>query len=116
MSKFLTLICVLAVAVALCVPAYAEVQNVKVSGDLTVRSLYRSNYDLDDNDANSTGVTPSNNSDNYFMQSVGINIDADLTDNVSTTVRLVNQRDWDNNSSGSATFDVDLDLAYVTLK
>jgi len=116
MSKFLTLICVLAVAVALCVPAYAEVQNVKVSGDLTVRSIYRANYDLDENDNNSSGVTPSNNSENYFMQSVGINIDADLTDNVSTTVRLVNQRDWDNNSSGSATFDVDLDLAYVTLK
>ena len=116
MSRRLTLICILAVVLALCVPAYAEVQNVKVSGDIAVRSLYRSNYDLDDNDINTTGSTPSNNTENFFMQSVGVNIDADLTDNVSTSVRLVNQRDWDNNSSGGNTFDVDIDLAYVTLK
>lgn len=116
MSRWLTLICILAIAAFVCVPAFAEVQNVKVGGDITVRSLYRNNYDLDKDDGLSTGATPNNNADNYFTQSVGLNIDADLTDNVSTAVRLVNQRDWDNNSSGAATFDVDLDLAYVTLK
>ena len=122
MSKRLTLICVLAVALALCAPAYAEVQNVKVSGDMTIRGIYRNNYDLDADDTNSNIAanqpTPGGNPQKYFTQAVGINVDADLTDNVSTAVRLVNQRDWDNNSSGgnTATFDVDIDLAYVTLK
>jgi hypothetical protein len=120
MSKRLTLICVLAVALALCVPAYAEVQNVKVSGDMTIRGIYRDNYDLDKDDTTPNAAaglpTPGNNPEEYFTQAVGINVDADLTDNVSTAVRLVNQRDWDNNSSGAATFDVDVDLAYITLK
>jgi len=114
MGKTLTIICVLALGVALAVPAYAEVQNIKVSGDIAVRSILRSNYDLNDDDTSTNG----NDSEEYFMQSVGLNVDADLTDNVAATVRLVNQRDWDNNSStgNTATFDVDMDLAYVTLK
>ena len=109
MGKTLTLICVLVIVVALAMPAYAEVQNVKVSGDMAVRSLYRNQLDLDKDNA-------TENPETYFMQSVGLNVDADLTDNVAASVRLVNQRDWDNNSSGAATFDVDMDLAYVTLK
>jgi len=113
MSKWLTIICILALAAFICAPAFAEVQNVKVSGDIAVRSILRDNYTLDKDTAKSEAS---------FMQSVGLNIDADLTDNVSTSVRLVNQRDWDNNSDvgtpGAQTnaFSVDLDLAYVTLK
>lgn len=120
MSRFLTIVCVLAVAALICVPAFAEVQNVKVSGDITVRGLYRADYDLDKNDTNVTGVTPSNNNDAYFMQAVGVNVDADLTDNVSTVVRLVSQRDWNdarqNSTTNTGAFDVTLDTAYVTLK
>jgi len=116
MSKKVIFICVLALVGTLALPAYAAVQNVKISGDVTVRSLVRENYDLDKNDAKSTGATPDNNSDAYFMHSVGINLSADLTDKVGVMTRIVNQRDWDNNSSGSATFDVDVDLAYVALK
>ncbi|PIW80667.1 MAG: hypothetical protein COZ98_01090, partial [Candidatus Omnitrophica bacterium CG_4_8_14_3_um_filter_43_15] len=96
----------------ICAPAFAEVQNVKVSGDITVRSVLRDNYALD----KTATATNSGKSQTYFMQSVGLNIDADLTDNVSTAVRLVNQRDWDNNNGGTTDFPVDLDLAYVTLK
>jgi len=107
MSKWLTIVCILALAAFICAPVFAEVQNVKVSGDIAVRSLVRDNYTLDKDTAKSQ---------TYFMQSVGLNVDADLTDNVSTAVRLVNQRDWDNNSSGVSTFDADIDLAYVTLK
>ena len=32
-------------------PGFAEVQNVKVGGDITVRSFFRSNLDLNDNTA-----------------------------------------------------------------
>jgi len=116
MSKKVIFICVLALVGTLALPAYAAVQNVKISGDMTVRSLVRENYDLDSNDSNTTGSTPGNNSDAYFMHSVGVNLSADLTDKVGVMTRIVNQRDWDNNSSGSATFDVDVALAYVALK
>jgi hypothetical protein len=70
----------------------------------------------------------------YFMSTTEVQVDADMTDNVSATVRLVNQRDW--NVAGkviaAATplaaygrggyaavddeFDVLVDLAYVALK
>ena len=43
-----------------------------------------------------------------------VRIDADLTDNVMTTVRLINERAWDTESTTNT--DIDLDLAYVTLK
>jgi len=112
MGKTLVLICVMAIAVALTIPAYAEVQNIKVSGDMALRSIIRDDYDLDENNTDVDG----DNAETFFMQSVGLNVDADLTDNVEASVRLVNQRDWDNNSSGANDFDVDLDLAYVTLK
>jgi hypothetical protein len=42
-------------------------------------------------------------------------VDADLTDNVATTVRLLNEREWGTNSS-TANDDIDLDLAYASLK
>ncbi len=107
MSKWLTVICILAVAVVLCAPAFAEVQNVKVSGDMTVRALYRGDY------ADSTAATQQ-----FLMESVGLNVDADLTDNVSTSVRLVNQRDLIGiaTTATSNVYTVDVDTAYVTLK
>jgi len=114
MGKNATLFIVIAMMITfLALPAYAEVQNIKISGDVTVRSVVRDNYDLDKDDGGGAGE---GDMDNYFMHSMGLNVLADLTDNVGATVRMTNQRDWDNNSSGAATFDVDLDLAYVTLK
>ena len=71
------------------------------------------------------------------MSTVETQIDADLTDNVSAVIRLVNQRDWNiyaksiipgttalgiNGRAGSGytedddAFDLILDLAYVELK
>ena len=47
---------VLALAVTFAVPAFAETQNVKVSGSIDAYSIYRSNYDLMDN--NDIGVVP----------------------------------------------------------
>jgi hypothetical protein len=117
MSKRVLIFCAFALALLLALPAYAAVQNIKVSGDMTVRSIVRQNYDLDKNDlGSSSGPTRGNNMDDYFMHSLGVNIMADLTDKVGVITRIINQRDWDNNSSGAATFDVDLDLGYVTLK
>ena len=120
MSKFLVF-CIIAVMVLMAIPAYAEVQNVKVSGDLTARYILRQNYDLD---KNSSTIRGSDKWDNYYMGTVGVEVTADLTDNVSTVVRLANQKDWgssnavDNLASGITTnsFNVLVDLANVTLK
>jgi hypothetical protein len=93
--------------------AYAETQNVKVSGDLAIRGFIRDCYAGNQSFNNTPmeewtsqtgaqvnpggpatreGVSRSNSS--WFMSTTELQIDADLTDNVSTCVRLLNQRDW----------------------
>lgn len=142
----LRILCVLALVLFVAGAAYAETQSVKVSGDLTIRGLYRDRYDylpkaqeieLDPR----VGVTTT--TQDWFMSTAEVQVDADLTDNVQTVIRLLNQRDWNVYSksiqatdgwanNGNATtlamngrggytentneFDVIIDLAYVTLK
>ncbi len=127
-----------ALAVLVAAPAFAETQNVKVSGSIDAYAFYRNNFDLtENNDAGSvpsTGTVPGavhsgtdltaqqSEADEFFMTITQIQIAADLTDNVSTVINLVNQRDWNANEYGGATsgasheFDVLLDLAYVQMK
>ena len=90
------------------VPSFAEVQNVKVGGDITVRSFLRSNLDLHDSD----GTLDEH--DRFLMTTTGINLGADLTENVGAFIRLANERDW--NVDGGNTGDVDISQAYITLK
>lgn len=113
----LVLFCTLALLVALALPAYAEVQNVKVSGDIRTYGAYRDDYDL----AGATGIGQSNGDDDrdWINTATRVRVDADLTDNVSTTVRLLNERDWGIEDTGVSTdgnTDVSIDLANVTLK
>ena len=109
MKSTVTMFCILALAVGLVLPVYAEVQNVKVSGDITERGFYRSEYTTLDDDAGT------DSSDAFYTSTVRLRVDADLTDNVSTTVRLLNERNWD--SVGIAgTENIDIDLAYVTFR
>ena len=120
------------------VPAFAEVQNVRVSGDITTRAFFRSNLDLnahdDNNDFNGDpqqavdDIHPVHDGhDDFFMTTTGINVGADLTENVSAFVRVANERDW--NSSEQSELDtagnvhesrnrgdVEISQAYVTLK
>lgn len=138
---------VLAVGFIFVTPVFAETQNVKVSGSLDFYAFYRSNYDLREN--NDAGVIPvgfpvpqgggaagsaidRSDADQYFRTNTQLQVAADLTDNVSTVVGLVNQRDWNavnfsapaaGNLAGTTgtrntdtAFDVDLDLAYVQMK
>ena len=44
--KFLKVALVIAMALSLTASVYAETLSVKVSGDLTVRGLFRGNYEL----------------------------------------------------------------------
>jgi len=109
--RLLTVLCVAALVVAFAVPASAETQNIKVSGDIKAAYVYQQDIDYTSNDFNNQ---------NFFIQQIGLNVEADLTDNVSTYIRLINERDWNygdgNVTNDSAQFEILLDEAYVTLK
>ncbi|MFH1492288.1 MAG: hypothetical protein ABIE81_02970, partial [Candidatus Omnitrophota bacterium] len=124
MGRRLILILTCALVVGLAIPAFAEVQNIKVSGDIKVTGVNRGQLDLREaSDENELDDTIS-----AMLSTVRLRVDADLTENVSTTVRLINERVWgelyNENSqdatSGSSTIGqdalVELDLAYLTLK
>jgi len=109
MSKRLVLVFCALFVMAACVPAFAAVQNIKVSGDILARMINRQNFDL----TKGNGVNFEDEI-SVFNTVVRLRVDADLTDNVSTVVRLINERDWDVATVSST--DIDLDLAYVTMK
>lgn len=107
---------VVALMVVLATPAFAAIQNVKVSGDITSTWLDRQNFDFGVN----SGViappgTPLGLKDqNVFFTQTRVRIDADLSDNVSTTVGLVNERAW--NAQNTTSDAVDVYLASVTMR
>ncbi|MBI2884912.1 MAG: alginate export family protein [Candidatus Omnitrophica bacterium] len=112
----LALVVSLGLLAAWTLPAFAEVQNVRVSGDITSRMFHRENLDLTNGDG---GL---DTTDNFFMTTTGVNVGADLTENVSTFIRLANERDWDNDAGGTdangngSDGSFDISQAYVTLK
>lgn len=114
MSRFLKLMSILAIVALIAVPAFAEVQNVKVSGDIDSKVITRTDYDFKNYQA------ATDDSDTWFMSAVRVQIEADLTDNVSTSVRLLNERDWNLEPAPGAGTTGDtaiaLDLASIKLK
>jgi hypothetical protein len=133
MSKSLKALFVFALGLALAAPAFAETQNVKVSGSIDAYAFYRGDFDLSKNNdraTNGTGLSAlgtnvnKSDTDEFFMGITQVEVSADLTDNVSTVVNLINQRDWNSSqldSVGATTnaaneFDITLDLAYVQMK
>jgi len=101
------MILALAFVVGISCAAYAEVQNVKVSGDITAYGIGQ--YDF--------GLTKQGPRNKTALASIArVKVDADLTDNVMATVRLLNERYWGSADENSMNTDIDLDLAYVTLK
>ncbi|MBP7216740.1 MAG: alginate export family protein [Candidatus Omnitrophica bacterium] len=127
MSRRLILVLALALMIGVTC-AYAEVQNVKVSGDIQVQGILRSSLALQDNPANTGtaatgGVTVQDYGENLaaILSQTRVRVDADLTDNVSTSVRLINERVWgqeigDEDALEDDSTRIALDLAYVTLK
>jgi hypothetical protein len=111
MKKSILLAVVLMVALV-AVPASASVQNIKVSGSIDSTYLWRDNFDL--------GFAPQNASDrnqSVFLTQTTLQVDADLTDQVSATVALINERAWETDvGATSDDTDIDLNLAYVTLR
>lgn len=130
---------VLTLALAVSMPAYAKTENVKISGSIDMYGFSRANLDLqksnDSGAADALAASPTvqgsshggsashrSEGDSYFMGITQLEVDADLSDNVSTVVNLINQRDWNADLFDATTanttqeFDVMLDLAYVKLK
>ncbi len=115
MGKRLILVLALALLVGMTFgAAYAEVQNVKVSGDILVSGVAREHFNL----AAGASGDKQNIDQSFLMSQVRLRVDADLTDNVMATVRLINERVWNGqyDTASSGTSNIDLDLAYVTLK
>ncbi len=104
-------------------PSFAEVQNVRVGGDVTVRAFHRECLDLNcgDDDAATRGSVPAadtirDSQGNFLMSTTGVNIGADLTENVSAFLRLANERDWNLDTAGASTSDIAISQSYITLK
>ncbi|MBI3616626.1 MAG: alginate export family protein [Candidatus Omnitrophica bacterium] len=102
-----TILLAFALAAFVAMPAMASVQNVKISGSIDSTWLIRNNFDL------GLSLTEDEQQNLFITQSI-LRADADLTDNVSTTVALINERAWGDTSNVST--DIDLLLAYATLR
>ncbi|MFA5087414.1 MAG: alginate export family protein [Candidatus Omnitrophota bacterium] len=103
------LVALLALAV-MAMPAFASVQNIKVSGDIDSTFVVRDQFDLGTNDPNATAYQ------NFLMTQTRLRVDADLTENVSAVVALINERVWGQEEETNNDTDIDLNLAYVTLR
>lgn len=97
-------------------PAFASVQNVKVSGDIGSYYLVRNQWDL------GSRTQTEQARQNIFFSQTRLRVDSDLTDNVSASVGLLNERVWgtagfqSNSTSNANDNGVDIYNAYVTLK
>jgi hypothetical protein len=90
-------------AVALIAPAFSAVENVKVGGDISIYGVLRGDFDIGEG-----------NEDLHFFQTTArVYVSADLSDNVSAMVRLINERNWGYEYTPT---DIDLDLAYIQVK
>lgn len=108
----LTLILALAIAVAFAGSAYAEVQNVKVSGDISIYQTCAA-YDTLYRDATAQYIS---DTDCFWLANLSVNIDADLTENVGTHIRVVNMRPWDMDDADTTAMTIGAAESYVTLK
>ena len=111
MKKITLLVAVILAVAVVAVPAFAAVQNVKVSGNVDNTYLYRKNFDFADD--SSDGLETQSV---FFTQAI-LRVDAELTDQVAATIALINERVW-NADPGTSHDDPEMDLylAYVTLR
>lgn len=105
--RYLIGACALVLVLGISLSAQAEVQNVKVGGDIQVRGIARDEFDLSDKD------TAAADDESWYDSTVRLQIDAELTDDVAAVIRLINERDW--RVDTDAEDDIELDLGYITL-
>ncbi|MDO8674613.1 MAG: alginate export family protein [Candidatus Omnitrophota bacterium] len=83
-----------ALAALMATPAFAAVQNVKVSGAIDSTYISRQHFNLGSKVLTQGGGENGLRNQNAFITQTTVRIDADLSDNVSTTVGLINERGW----------------------
>ncbi|RKY36017.1 MAG: hypothetical protein DRP78_04675 [Candidatus Omnitrophota bacterium] len=108
MKKLLTGVCALSIAVLLAVPAFAEVQNIKVDGALGFKAFIRDNYEVvgfQDTDAR-----------DWYSNYAKVKFTADLTDNVTAVVGMFAERDWGSPTDGEAGNTFSCVPCYVSMK
>ncbi len=108
MRKLLALVLVAILAAS---PAFAAVQNVKVSGDIDATYINRQHFNLG---TKTSDLEVGLSNQNTAITQTRLRVEADLSDNVSTTIGLINERAWD--AEGSTDTNIQLYLAYATLR
>jgi hypothetical protein len=110
MSRKLLLAAV--ISFALVGTGFAAVENIKVSGDITSQAISR-NLALDSKDDT---LTDTKDGEDFLFSQVRLRFDADLTENVSAVIRLINERLWGHEDDSYGDTEVDLDLGYLEMK
>jgi len=122
--KLMKVLFVAAIVVAIAAPAFAAVQNIKVSGSIEERAIYIDNFDLRGKTLETTalrtvgltagsGASRNGDQESFILQTVKVGVDSDLTDNVSASVVLDNQAKW---GQMGVTNNVNVNKAFITLK
>ncbi len=106
MKRMLITVLALSLVALMAMPALAEVQNIKVSGGITIRGFIRDNI-------SATNFADTKSRD-WYMTTTTLGVDADLTDNVAASILLANERDWQDATTSDQNI-VAL-ASYVTLK
>ncbi|MCK4244187.1 MAG: alginate export family protein [Candidatus Omnitrophica bacterium] len=107
MSKKILMMFATVLLVGITVPAFAAVENVKVGGDISIYGVYRKNFDF-------TKDTVAKDSTRWLMTTTRVYVSSKLTENVEAVIRLINERDWADNT-GATNDQIELDLAYIKL-
>lgn len=112
MKKVLILALLLAVGVSF--GAFAEVNDIKVSGSIETQMV---NLDAD------LGSVGTGEKGGFVVGTTKLRFDADMTEDVSAVIELINERLWGQNqlsysstNDGKETDGVDIHLAYVKMK
>ncbi|MCH7589979.1 hypothetical protein IIB34_02960, partial [PVC group bacterium] len=126
--KKLAILGALVLVVAMASAAYAEVQNVKVGGDIRTAYRLRNNYDLDRGNIDTPNINNiQGDTDQWIETRARIYVQADLTDNVRAMIRIIADFVWgidvaSNNANtsnlgaaGGEDYNVEIDLAWVEL-
>lgn len=91
---------------------FAAVENIKVSGDMKAQAIMR-NLSMG---GHGLGMNISDNDNNFLISQIRLRFDADLTENVSATLRFINENTWGESDGNVQGDQVEIDLACVELK
>lgn len=90
MKRMLSILLAVCMIALVAIPAFAEVQNIKVSGGIIMTGMNRDNFVDSGAGATYTDI----GTRDFYNTATTLGVAADLTDNVSATMVLGNERDW----------------------